>query len=103
MLSSIGTVLEPLSVIGAAIAARDQVFRDSGLDATYLRTKSPACRNPDMPMGISANVRCYRDSGAGVSLGTPVLAAICPSVPPSDLSSRAYSIFSAGWATGRPT
>lgn len=40
VLSSIGTVLEPLPVIGAGIAARDQVFRDSGLDITYLRTNT---------------------------------------------------------------
>ncbi|ARF82049.1 hypothetical protein B6264_27015 [Kitasatospora aureofaciens] len=40
VLSSIGTVLEPLPVIGARIAARDQVFRDSGLDVTYLRANA---------------------------------------------------------------
>ncbi len=40
VLSSIGTVLEPLPMIGAGIAARDQVFRDSGLDITYLRTNT---------------------------------------------------------------
>jgi uncharacterized protein YbjT (DUF2867 family) len=40
VLSSIGTVLQPLPVIGAAIAARDQVFRDSGLDVTYLRANT---------------------------------------------------------------
>jgi uncharacterized protein YbjT (DUF2867 family) len=37
VLSSIGTRLEPLPIIGARIAARDQVLRDSGLDVTYLR------------------------------------------------------------------
>lgn len=36
VLSSIGTVLEPRPMIGAAIAARDEVFRTSGLDVTYL-------------------------------------------------------------------
>jgi uncharacterized protein YbjT (DUF2867 family) len=40
VLSSIGTVLEPLPMIGARIAARDQVFRDSGLDVTYLRANT---------------------------------------------------------------
>ncbi|GAA2540686.1 NAD(P)H-binding protein [Streptomyces sp. NPDC058947] len=40
VLSSIGTVLEPLPMIGAGIAARDQVFRDSGLDVTYLRANT---------------------------------------------------------------
>ena len=40
VMSSIGTVLEPLPVIGAGIAARDQIFRDSGLDVTYLRTNT---------------------------------------------------------------
>lgn len=40
VLSSIGTVLEPLPLIGARIAARDQVFRDSGLDVTYLRANT---------------------------------------------------------------
>jgi uncharacterized protein YbjT (DUF2867 family) len=37
LLSSLGTVLHPLPVIGARIAARDEVFRQSGLDVTYLR------------------------------------------------------------------
>lgn len=37
LLSSVGTVLHPLCVIGAGIAARDEVFRQSGLDVTYLR------------------------------------------------------------------
>ncbi|MBV8445805.1 MAG: NAD(P)H-binding protein [Candidatus Dormibacteraeota bacterium] len=37
LLSSLGTVLHPLPVIGARIAARDEVFRRSGLDVTYLR------------------------------------------------------------------
>jgi uncharacterized protein YbjT (DUF2867 family) len=40
VLSSIGTVLEPLPMIGARIAARDQVLRDSGLDVTYLRANT---------------------------------------------------------------
>lgn len=37
LLSSMGTVLQPLPVIGARIAARDDVFRRSGLDISYLR------------------------------------------------------------------
>lgn len=37
LLSSLGTVLWPLPMIGARIAARDEVFRQSGLDVTYLR------------------------------------------------------------------
>jgi uncharacterized protein YbjT (DUF2867 family) len=37
VLSSLGTVLQPLPMIGARIAARDEVFRQSGLDVTYLR------------------------------------------------------------------
>ncbi|WBP86316.1 NAD(P)H-binding protein [Kitasatospora cathayae] len=40
VLSSVGTVLEPLPVIGARIAARDQILRDSGLDVTYLRANA---------------------------------------------------------------
>lgn len=40
VLSSIGTVLEPLPLIGAGIAARDKVFRESGLDVTYLRANT---------------------------------------------------------------
>lgn len=40
VLSSIGTVLEPLPMIGARIAARDQVLRQSGLDVTYLRANA---------------------------------------------------------------
>ena len=37
LLTSLGTVLWPLPMIGARIAARDEVFRQSGLDVTYLR------------------------------------------------------------------
>ena len=37
VLSSIGTVLVPPPMIGAGIAARDEVLRQSGLDITYLR------------------------------------------------------------------
>jgi uncharacterized protein YbjT (DUF2867 family) len=37
LLSSLGTVLQPLPMIGARIAARDEVFRRSGLDVTCLR------------------------------------------------------------------
>jgi uncharacterized protein YbjT (DUF2867 family) len=40
LLSSLGTVLRPLPMIGARIAARDEVFRQSGLDVTYLRANS---------------------------------------------------------------
>ncbi|TDC92482.1 hypothetical protein E1292_41645 [Nonomuraea deserti] len=37
LLSSIGAILEPKPMIGARIAARDDVFRRSGLEVTYLR------------------------------------------------------------------
>jgi uncharacterized protein YbjT (DUF2867 family) len=37
LLSSLGTVLQPMPVIGAGIAARDEMFRQSRLDVTYLR------------------------------------------------------------------
>ncbi|MGO1990907.1 MAG: NAD(P)H-binding protein [Corynebacterium sp.] len=37
VLSSIGTVLHPMPVIGAAIDARDEVLRSSSLEVTYLR------------------------------------------------------------------
>ena len=37
VLSSIGAVLKPNPMIGAAIAARDEIFRESGLAVTYLR------------------------------------------------------------------
>jgi uncharacterized protein YbjT (DUF2867 family) len=40
LLSSLGTVLQPLPMIGARIAARDEVFRQSGLDVTYLRANA---------------------------------------------------------------
>lgn len=40
LLSSIGTVLEPKPMIGASIAARDEVLQGSGLDVTYLRANA---------------------------------------------------------------
>jgi len=40
LLSSIGARLVPLPTIGAALAAREDVLRHSGLDVTYLRPNS---------------------------------------------------------------
>jgi uncharacterized protein YbjT (DUF2867 family) len=37
LLSSVGARLQPLPIIGAVLAAREQVMRESGLGATYLR------------------------------------------------------------------
>lgn len=37
LLSSVGARLQPLPIIGAALAAREQVMRESGLGVTYLR------------------------------------------------------------------
>lgn len=37
VLSSLGTVLHPRPIIGSAIAQRDEVFHNSGLDIAYLR------------------------------------------------------------------
>ncbi|MGJ8534974.1 MAG: NAD(P)H-binding protein [Alphaproteobacteria bacterium] len=37
LLSSLGTRLEPLPMIGAMIAKRDEIFHQSDLDVTYLR------------------------------------------------------------------
>ena len=39
-LSSLGTCIQPLPKIGAAIATRDEVLRRSGLDITYLRANA---------------------------------------------------------------
>ncbi len=36
-LSSVGAILEPAPIIGAGFAARETVFKTSGLDVTYLR------------------------------------------------------------------
>jgi uncharacterized protein YbjT (DUF2867 family) len=40
VLSSLGTVLDPMPTIGARIAQRDELFRVSGLDVTYLRANA---------------------------------------------------------------
>lgn len=40
LLSSVGARLQPLPIIGAALAAREQVMRESGLGVTYLRPNS---------------------------------------------------------------
>jgi uncharacterized protein YbjT (DUF2867 family) len=40
VLSSLGTVLDPMPTIGARIAQRDEIFRQSGLDVTYLRANA---------------------------------------------------------------
>lgn len=51
LLSSLGTVIEPLPMIGALIAARDEVFRRSGLAITYLRAS-----------GLMSNALWWADS-----------------------------------------
>lgn len=51
LLSSIGTRLEPKPIIGAGIAARDEVFRRSSLEVTYL------CAN-----ALSSNALWWADS-----------------------------------------
>jgi uncharacterized protein YbjT (DUF2867 family) len=64
LLSSLGTVLHPMPIIGAEIAARDEVFRRSGLDVTYLR-----------PNGLMSNalwwIPSIRDEGRVVDASDP--------------------------------
>ncbi len=40
LLSSVGARLMPLTIIGGALASREEVLRQSGLDVTYLRVSS---------------------------------------------------------------
>ena len=51
MLSSVGAILKPNPVIGAGLAAREAVFRESGLDVTYLR-----------PNGLMSNALWWVDA-----------------------------------------
>lgn len=51
LLSSLGTRLEPLPIIGAMIAKRDEVFHNSDLDVTYLRAG-----------GLMSNALWWRDA-----------------------------------------
>lgn len=51
LLSSLGTRLDPLPIIGAMIAKRDEVFHRSDLDVTYLRVG-----------GLMSNALWWRDA-----------------------------------------
>ncbi|MEM7684170.1 MAG: SDR family NAD(P)-dependent oxidoreductase [Pseudomonadota bacterium] len=51
LLSSLGTRLEPLPIIGAMIAKRDEVFHQSDLEVTYLRAG-----------GLMSNALWWRDA-----------------------------------------
>lgn len=51
LLSSLGTRLEPLPMIGAMIAKRDEIFHQSDLDVTYLRAG-----------GLMSNALWWRDA-----------------------------------------
>lgn len=86
VLSSIGTVLEPLPVIGARIAARDQIFRDSGLDATYLRANTLMSNARWWLPTIRAEGRVYdaSDPGRTVPVDTFDIARVAAAVLTQD-------------------
>ncbi|MFT4210482.1 MAG: NAD(P)H-binding protein [Microbacterium sp.] len=67
VLSSIGTVLHPRPIIGAAIDERDDVLRDSGLAITYLRPNTLASNALWWKDGIASEGRVYDPTGPGLT------------------------------------
>lgn len=65
LLSSVGTVLEPKPLIGAGIAARDDVFRGTDLDVTYLRPNTLMSNALWWLPSIRAEGRVYDASDPG--------------------------------------
>lgn len=67
VLSSIGTVLHPMPIIGAAIKARDDVLRASGLDITYLKANTLASNALWWKNSIAAEGKVYDPTDPGLT------------------------------------
>ena len=71
LLSSLRTVLQPMPMIGARIAARDEVFRQSGLDVTYWRASGLMSNAQPRNFGLRRceAVPSQRDGGFAFGVG----------------------------------
>lgn len=65
LLSSIGARLRPIPTIGAALAAREDIFRKSGLDVTYLRPNALMSNALAWAEGIRDQGRVVDPTGPG--------------------------------------
>ncbi|MFT4081914.1 MAG: NAD(P)H-binding protein [Nocardioides sp.] len=67
VLSSIGTVLHPMPIIGAAINARDEVLHASGLDVTCLKANTLASNALWWKNGIATEGKVYDPTDPGLT------------------------------------
>ncbi|MBE1879046.1 NAD(P)H-binding protein [Myceligenerans pegani] len=67
VLSSIGTVVHPMPIIGAAIKARDDVLRASGLAVTYLKANTLASNALWWKDSIAAEGKVYDPTEPGLT------------------------------------
>ena len=82
VLSSIGTVLLPMCIIGAAINARDDVLRASGLDITYLK-----------PNTLSSNALWWKPTIANQGkVYDPTDPGLTPPIDPYDIARVAATV-----------
>ncbi|TXK19896.1 NAD(P)H-binding protein [Homoserinibacter sp. GY 40078] len=82
VLSSIGTVIHPMPIIGAAIKARDDVLRASGLDITYLK-----------PNTLSSNALWWKNSiAAEGKVYDPTDPGLTPPIDPYDIARVAATV-----------
>ena len=81
-LSSIGTVLLPMCIIGAAINARDDILRASGLDITYLK-----------PNTLSSNALWWKPTIANQGkVYDPTDPGLTPPIDPYDIARVAATV-----------
>ena len=82
VLSSIGTVLLPMCIIGAAINARDDILRASGLDITYLK-----------PNTLSSNALWWKPTIANQGkVYDPTDPGLTPPIDPYDIARVAATV-----------
>ncbi|TDD60266.1 NAD-dependent epimerase/dehydratase family protein [Kribbella antibiotica] len=82
VLSSIGTVVHPRPLIGAAINARDDVLRESGIAITYLR-----------PNAIASNALWWKDTiDAEGKVYIPTAPGYSPPIDPYDIARVAATV-----------
>jgi uncharacterized protein YbjT (DUF2867 family) len=82
MLSSIGTVLHPMCIIGGAINARDDVLRASGLDITYLKPNTLASNALWWKTSIATDGKVYDPTDPGLT----------PPIDPYDIARVAATV-----------
>lgn len=89
-LSSIGTAIHPMPIIGAAIKARDDVLRASGLDVVYLKPNTLASNALWWKTSIATEGKVYDPTDPGLT----------PPIDPYDIARVAATVLTEPGHTG---